>query len=107
MDNRNITYRRRYRIRSKARFITFLVIMTFMVIGGIGFVTGSYESTATTTDEYTTYTVGYGDTLWSIAEEYKSDRTDVRQAVFVISDINGIKAEELAPGMELTIPVDL
>ena len=97
----------RFRVKSKPRFITFLVIMTFMIIGGIGFAAGSFDSTASTVDEYTTYTVGYGDTLWSIADEYKSDRTDVRKAIFVISDINGISAEELQPGMELTIPVGL
>lgn len=103
MNKRN----RKYRIKSKSRFITFVVIVAFMIIGGIGFATGSHESTAQAADDFTTYTVGYGDTLWSIADEYRNDRTDVRKAIFVISDINDIRAEDLQPGMELTIPVDL
>ena len=101
------TVNKRYRIKSKARFITFIVMITFMIIGGISFLTGSDESTATTVDEYTTYTVGYGDTLWGIADQFKDDDTDVRKAVFVISKTNDIKAEDLQPGMELLIPQDM
>ena len=102
-----VRFRKKYIVRSKGRFITFIVIVAFMIIGGIGFATGSNQSTATTVDEYITYTVGYGDTLWSIADEYRGKRTDVRKAIFVISNINGIQAEDLQPGMELTIPADL
>lgn len=96
-----------FKVKSKPRFITFLVIVAFMVIGGITSMTGSFESTATTVDEYTTYTVCSGDTLWDIADQYRSEDTDARKAIFVISKINDIEAGDLQPGMELIIPVGL
>lgn len=103
----DVVTRRRYRIRSKFRFVTFIVILALMIIGGINFATGLGESQATTVDEYTTYIVGYGDTLWDIADQFRDDRTDVRQAIFVISEVNDINAEDLVPGMELMIPVNM
>ncbi|MBQ6401610.1 MAG: LysM peptidoglycan-binding domain-containing protein [Firmicutes bacterium] len=99
--------RRRYRVKSPVRFITFLVIAVCMIVGGLGFVTGANESTASVLEDYHTYTVSSGDTLWSIAEEYKSDGTDIRKAVYVISQLNDMHAEDLYPGDELIIPTEL
>ena len=98
---------RRYRIKSRFRFTAFIVIVMLLIVGGLSFVTGTARSTATTVDEYTTYTVCAGDTLWSIADEYRDEATDARKAIFVISKVNDIKAEDLQPGMVLTIPTDL
>lgn len=45
-----------------------------------------------------------GDTLWSIAETYMDDSTDVRQAVYWLCKINQISADELYAGMTLQVP---
>lgn len=99
--------RRKYRVKSPVRFIVFLVIAVCMLAGGLGFATGTNVSTASVLEDYPTYTVGYGDTLWSIANEYKDDRTDVRKAVYVISQLNDLHAEDIHPGDQLIIPTDL
>lgn len=102
------TYRRkRYRITSKFRFITSIVIMASMAIGLFGAVTGLNISRAITEPQYTEVQVCYGDTLWDIANEYKSEDTDTRKAVFEICRVNDIEASDLVPEMVIMIPEDL
>lgn len=99
--------RRRTRVKSRARFITFLILTIGLALGTIGFATGINESTASVTQDYTSYTVEAGDTLWDIAGKTCQSHTDVRKMVFVISQLNDLQAEDLRPGMVLTIPVDM
>lgn len=99
--------RKRYRIKSKFRFITFLIIVICLITGAFGFMTGMSESTAIVTEDFTSYTVGYGDTLWDIANEVNYHNTDTRKIVHAICQINDIGAGDLQPGMVLTIPMDM
>ena len=96
--------RRKYRVKSKFRFITSLVIVFALLFTGASFVAGNYESIALTNDEVVTEYVDQGETLWTIAKKYKSDKTDIRKAVFKICKANDINAEELQSGMVLVIP---
>ena len=98
---------RRYRIKSPRRFITFLVIMICVLIGSAGFASGSFVSTASTADEYTQYTVQSGDTLWDIADQISGNKEDPRAVVHAICSMNDLNAEDLRPGMVLTVPADL
>lgn len=100
-------YVRKYRIKSAPRFTAFLVIAALAVFIALGIIAGPAESTAESVEEYTTYTVSSGDTLWSIANDYKTDSTDTRKAVYEIEKINGVQPEDLQPDMQLKIPVDL
>lgn len=108
-NNKNTQIRRRkkYRIKSKFRFITSVVIMLGLVISGFNAVTGMDKSLALTKPQYTQVEVSYGDTLWNIANEYKSNSTDTRKAVYEICKINDISAEDLTPGMIISVPQDL
>ena len=81
------TCRKKYRIKSKFRFITSVVIMA-----------GT---------KYKEVQICYGDTLWDIANTYKSDDTDTRKAVFEICKANDIEASDLEPGMTISVPEDL
>ncbi|MBQ9016440.1 MAG: LysM peptidoglycan-binding domain-containing protein [Firmicutes bacterium] len=99
--------RKRTRVKSRPRFITFLIIMIGLIVGTFGFVTGMDESIASVTTDYTTYTVCAGDTLWDIADRVNYHNTDTRKIVHVISQTNGIRPDELQPGMVLSIPTDL
>lgn len=41
--------------------------------------------------EYIDYTVSKGETLWSIAEEYKEKNEDIRQYIYEIKKLNNMK----------------
>ena len=99
--------RKRYRIKSKFRFITSMVIIMAMLIGGFSLITGTYKSLALTKDQYAQVEISYGDTLWDIANEYKSDNTDTRRAVYEICKANDIEAADLVPGMVISVPMEL
>ena len=102
-----IRRRKRYRIKSKFRFITSVVIMLGLAITGFNAITGLDTSLALTKPQYIQVEISYGDTLWEIANEYKSNDTDTRKAVYEICKINDIDADELAPGMVISVPQDL
>lgn len=105
---KNTTYKRkRYRITSKFRFITSMVIMLGLFIGILGAVSGLNISRAVTKPQYTQVKICYGDTLWDIANTYKSEDTDTRRAIFEICRINDIDASDLSPGMTISVPKNL
>ena len=97
----------RVRVKSRVRFITFLVLMFGLMVGIFGFVTGFNETTASVTSDYNNYTVADGDTVWDIAEHLYGNDTDTRKAVYVICRTNDIEASDLQPGMILTVPAEL
>jgi nucleoid-associated protein YgaU len=104
MRNTNNKKRKKYRIKSKFRFITSLVIMAAIVICIFGAVTGLSVSTALTKPQYTNVTITAGDTLWDIAETYMADDMDVRKAVYELCKYNDINASDLTPGMVIKVP---
>lgn len=101
------TVRKKTRVKSRPRFITFLVIMIGLIVGGFGFLSGINESTASVTTDYASYTVAYGDTMWDIADEVNHSDTDTRKVVYAICQINDIQAGDLQPGMVLRVPTNL
>ncbi len=99
--------RKKYRIKSHFRFITSIVIILGLIISGIYALSGLNKSTALTKTEYAQIEIGYGDTLWEIANEYKSNETDTRKAVYEICKVNNIEASDLTPGTVISVPMDL
>lgn len=106
-ENTYVRRKKKYRIKSKFRFITSLIIMLGILIGGFNMVTGLNTSVALTKPQYTQVKVCYGDTLWDIANVYKSDDTDTRRAVYEICKVNDINASDLTPGMVISVPEKL
>ena len=99
---------KRYRIKSKARFITFVVIVLGLAIGAFGYVTGFDVSIALERpQDQMTVEVSSGDTVWEIADHFKSDGTDIRKAVYEICQANDLKDGMIHSGMTLTIPENL
>ncbi|MDD4199893.1 MAG: LysM peptidoglycan-binding domain-containing protein [Eubacteriales bacterium] len=96
---------RKYRIKSKFRFVTFLVIVIGLSMGIFGYITGFDISTALTkpSDEII-IEVAAGETLWNIADRYKSENTDIREAVYLISRVNDISDGYIQEGMMISIP---
>ncbi len=99
--------RKKYRITSKFRFITSMIIMIGLSVGIFGAVSGLDISRAITKPQYIQVEICYGDTLWDIASKYKSEDTDTRKAVFEICRTNDIEAGDLVPGMKIDVPKDL
>ncbi len=99
--------RKKYKITSKFRFITSIIVMTCMAIGLFGAVSGLDISRALEKPQYTQVEIVYGDTLWTIADTYKSNDTDTRRAIFEICKVNDIEASDLTPGMVISVPQDL
>ena len=57
------------------------------------------------TKTYYAITVESGDTLWTIAQRFVDDRTDIRKLIYEISDINDLESANLAIGQQLIIPI--
>ena len=93
-----------YRIANRIRFVSFVVaaclFLSFAVIGVLN-ICSANEKKCT---RYTEITVVEGDTLWALAKEYGCGDKDIRQVIYEICSVNGIKASDLRPGRILLIP---
>ena len=100
--------RKKYRIKSKFRFVTFLVIVIGLSVGLFGFITEFDVSTALAKPaDSITVEIASGDTLWDIADRYKTRNTDIREAVYLISQENNITDGQIQEGMVISIPESL
>lgn len=105
LQNRN---RKKYiRIKSRSRFTVFVVFATLLMFTMAGSISGIFFVKGCTDETYKNIRVAAGDTLWSIAESYKEDTTDTRDAVARISDINNISNGEIKSNQIISIPSDL
>ena len=95
---------KRYRITNKFRFITCIVFLLLFFSVFMNFILQWNTADSLTQVEYMEVEIMPGDTLWSIAETYMDDSTDVRQAVYQLCKINQISANELYAGMTLQVP---
>ncbi|MFA7196293.1 MAG: LysM peptidoglycan-binding domain-containing protein [Anaerovoracaceae bacterium] len=97
---------KKYRIRSSFRFT---VSMAFLIVSFI-WITGSFygyfDATSIEKMEFREYKVQTGDTLWDIAKEYGSEKTDCRQTIYEISKINQVTPETLYAGSTILIPAN-
>lgn len=95
---------RHYRIVNNFRFTCFVLIicliLSFVILGFV-----CRSSAKERMDlRYTEVTVNAGDTLWAIAKEYGDDSKDIRDVVYDICSLNGIKASDLRPGQVILVP---
>ena len=97
---------RTYRITNRFRFIAFVVISIIVIISIANFILGFNTANSETAQEFIQFEVSYGDTLWDIAELYKSEDMSIQEAVFEIRTLNNITSKDLVPGMILEIPVN-
>jgi hypothetical protein len=95
---------KRYRIKSKARFITFITVMLVTVTLICGFMFGGGVSGKEKT-EVKPVMVQSGDTLWSIADAHKPAGKSTRQYVADIRAINEVDPGRLQTGMVIEVPV--
>ncbi|MBE5927746.1 MAG: LysM peptidoglycan-binding domain-containing protein [Lachnospiraceae bacterium] len=96
----------RYRISSRIRFTLFVVLVILLITTCANFALGLNTANSATYIEYTQVEVMSGDTLWSIAETYMDDDSDIRRSVYELCKINDITASQLQAGMTLLVPVN-
>jgi len=95
-----------YRITSRTRFTIFVAIMIILLTSVANFALGLSTADSATITEYMTIEISSGDTLWSIAGTYMSDDySDIREAVYKLSKINDISADQLYAGMTIKVPI--
>jgi len=86
------------RIRKLIRYTVFF----FAIYGALHFITSNFD----TEPYFLEIKVKEGDSLWSIAQEYKDQhRWSTKQFVKQIADTNIIPHDRIYPGQVLKIPV--
>ena len=86
-------------IKNKFKFIRSVTIIVFLLI------TLFSTSIAKTNikAETITYIVCKGDTLWTIAKDYKADDKDIRQYIYEIKKLNNMTNSNIYEGQTLKI----
>lgn len=79
--------------------------MIILITTVINFALGLNTAESLTYVEYMDLEIMSGDTLWSIAETYMTDTSDIRMAVYELCQINDISADQLQAGMTIQVPV--
>lgn len=91
--------RRQRRARTYKALAVLLLVVLFMFVAPRVVEMMSHTSAPVVA----TYTVGHGDTLWAIAEQYNQGG-DVRDAITAIKRANHLTSATVHPGQELVIP---
>jgi len=95
---------KRYRVKSKVRFMTFITIILVMTTIISGFALGGGVA-GTEKPEHKSVMVSAGDTLWEIADTNKPTSRSIRQYIADIRAINDIDPGNLYPGQVINVPV--
>ena len=85
------------------RVVTTLAVLLALVVGLVG-----GRAMASSPEEgiaVDVYTVGAGETMWSIASGFAAPGSDVRDAVAELMDLNELSSSALAAGQQLLVPV--
>ena len=79
--------------------------MIILITTAANFALGFNTAESLTYVEYMDLEIVAGDTLWSIAETYMPDSSDIRVSVYELCKINNITAEQLQAGMTIQVPI--
>jgi hypothetical protein len=87
--------------RQRSAFLMVLMVIVVMMAHA------AFSKPDNISDEYNviSVTVEYGDTLWSIANEYKPEGKDLREFVYEVAANNGIRNCEIVCGQTIFAPV--
>ena len=104
-DTEGCSVKKKYRIRSRARFTLFMTVAILIIISITGTVIGANNAESLTKPVYSEIVIQSGDTLWNLAKEFGPDGKDIREVVYEICRINDISADSIYPGQTILIPV--
>ena len=97
---------KKYKIKNRVRFITFITVMMLVVSFAISGVFNTIKAQSKDEQKYIEVLVESGDTLWNIAKTYGSDDCDIRELIYNICQINNMKASDLRAGQTILVPVE-
>lgn len=89
---------RKYR---QIRFIILLLLVIFLISFSFNYTISKGDNT----EEFETYVVQRGDTLWKIAKNHNYDKIDVREVIYNIQQANEI-GSIIHAGQKLKIPTN-
>lgn len=95
MDGRK---RRRMVRRSRKARKNFLILLTVVLITGIGTIAMGAQTQKTEEVYYESVLIHSGDTLWDIAAEYKADGEKTEHMVDKIQKLNQMRSEHIRAG---------
>lgn len=86
------------RIANKFKFIRSMAILIFLLTALFNFCVAKPNES-----KVVDYTVCKGETLWSIAEEYKAEIEDTRHYIHDIKKLNNMDSSKLYEGQKIQI----
>ena len=90
---------KRYVLKNKRRFCGFIIVLVVLLMTVL-FIGTSYGYKPSVNIQHS---VGQGDTLWNIAEQYNPNG-DVRKTVYEIRKLNNLNSSDIYAGDTLIIP---
>ena len=102
MDGRK---RRRMIRKSKKARKNVLVMLTLALIVGLGTIAMGAQSGKTGEVYYESVLIHQGDTLWSIAEQYKAEGEKTEHMIEDILELNDRKTTKIRSGEQMLVPV--
>lgn len=102
MDGRR---RRRMVRKSRKARENFLLLLTVILIVGIGTIALGAQTQKTQEVYYESVLIHSGDTLWDIASEYKTEGESTERMVGKIQKLNQMSSTQIRAGERILIPV--
>ena len=87
--------------RLRRTFVLSVLVVTGAVVAPQAFATDDSEPPAA----LDTYTVGSGETLWSIAANLTPEGRDVRDTMAEIQNVNALTGSQLQAGQQILLPI--
>lgn len=81
------------------------MLLTIALILCLGTFAMGAQTEKTTKTYYESVQIHKGDTIWNIAEEYKSDGEKTEHMVNAILEVNGMKTANVRAGESIIVPV--
>ena len=104
-ERREKNLKRRRRQAAKRNMIILLATILLITVGSIVF--GSTFSSAKNDEEFETYyksiVIETGDSLWNIAEEFKTDDVSTMEYVKELKNLNNLTSDMIHEGQHLVV----
>ncbi|OLS03971.1 LysM peptidoglycan-binding domain-containing protein [Tissierella creatinophila] len=97
---------KKYKIVNKTRFYVFIIFIVYFIFSTLSFFKSFGRAEYILSNvKYKEVYISKGDTVWDIALEYKPDKSDVRDMVAKIRDVNKMENLSIKPGDVIKVPL--